>query len=70
MTRQEILKKLQEAEAALDAFKQQNLTSTKSWQETDENNKIIATSTRVATKSYMLGPAGTQCPKCGGSGRV
>jgi hypothetical protein len=70
MTRQEILKKLQDAEAALDAFRQQNLSSTKSLQEERENRQIVDASTQVARKSYMIGPSGTPCPTCGGSGRV
>lgn len=70
MTRKETLDAINNAIEALRAYQRQSLNVTKTISESLEVNNIKAAVGVLLKEGYALGPAGTPCPRCGGSGRV
>ena len=70
MTRDEVLKKIQEARKAIEQYKREKLEETQSAEERQKVRDIQQESSRLITEAKTLGPAGNVCPRCGGSGRV
>lgn len=73
MTREEVLRAIQNAEAAVRQYRQQNLTKTLNLTEQQEKQRIEKASKDLVgqlRESYLMGPGGSPCPRCGGSGTV
>lgn len=70
MTRDEVLRKIEEARSAIQNFKDQDLEKAFSAAELEKVHKIRNSSARLIVEARTIGAAGLQCPSCGGSGRV
>lgn len=73
MTRAELIRALQTARANVEQGRRDNLQKSVNINEQREIETLIVES-RALMKSmreaYMLGPAGTTCPTCSGTGRI
>jgi transcription initiation factor IIE alpha subunit len=70
MTRDEVLRKIQEARRAIREYKEENLQEAYSTSERDKVRAIQDESERLIMEAKTIGAAGQVCPRCGGSGRV
>lgn len=70
MTRDEVLKKLQEARKAIEQYKKEGLNKTYSTVDIQKVREIEQESTHLITEVKAIGASGKVCPHCGGSGRV
>lgn len=70
MTREEVLRKLQEARRAIEEYKREGLSEAYTPSERQKVQDIKTESTRLIVEAKTIGPAGEVCPRCGGSGRV
>ena len=70
MTRDEVLKKIEEAQRAIESYKSEGLDSAYSTTELEKIRKIRLSTESLIVEARTIGAAGRQCPSCGGSGRV
>ena len=70
MTRDEVLKKIQEARKAIDQYKKEGLNEAYSVVDRQKVQEIEQELTRLIIEAKTIGAAGQVCPRCGGSGRV
>ncbi len=70
MTRDEVLRKIQEARRAIEEYKREGLNEAYSSSERQKVQDIQQESIRLITEAKTIGAAGAVCPRCGGSGRV
>lgn len=70
MTRDEVLKKIEDAQAAIKAYKSEGLGASYLFGEKEKIRRIEESSKQLIIEARTIGAAGEQCPKCGGSGRV
>ena len=70
MTRKEVIRKLEEAINAIQAYKKEGLDEGVYSFEREEIRKIQDTSRKLLVEAKTIGAAGEVCPTCGGSGRV
>lgn len=73
MTRTELIRALQAARDSVEQGRRDNLQ--KSLTITEQRDvEMLITESRALVKSmresYMMGPAGSTCPTCNGSGRI
>ena len=70
MTRDEVLRKIEDARQAIENYKKERLDEAYSETERDKVRKIVISSESLIVEARTIGAAGRQCPNCGGSGRV
>lgn len=70
MTRDEVLRKIEEARSAIRDYKSERLDQAYSSTDVEKVQKIRDASVKLITEARTIGAAGTQCPNCGGSGRA
>ena len=70
MTRDEVLRKIQEARKAIEEYKREGLSEAYTPSERQKVQDIKIESTRLIVEAKTLGAAGEVCPRCGGSGRI
>ncbi len=70
MTRAEVLRKIEEAKVAIQAYKREGLDKSSFSFEQKDIQKIKESSTLLILEAKTIGAAGQACPTCGGSGRV
>ena len=70
MTRDEVLRKIQEARRAIKEYKREGLSEAYTPSERQKVQDIKTASTRLIVEAKTLGAGGDVCPRCGGSGRV
>jgi hypothetical protein len=70
MTRDEVLRKIQEARRAIEEYKREGLSEAYTPSERKKVQDIKIASTRLIVEAKTIGAAGEVCPRCGGSGRV
>lgn len=70
MTRNEVLKKLEDARDAIKKYKAEGLDKPILQAERDEVQHIKRSSEMLISEARTIGAAGNPCPACGGSGRV
>lgn len=71
--RREVLAAIKKALDAIDAYEKQSLQKSVTTDDRMLNSQIHTESHRlfeVLAKSLALGPSGSPCPRCGGSGRI
>ena len=66
MTKEEVLRKINEALEALQSYRSEY----QGQQQTDTYEKIKDQSKKLLKEAFELGASGKPCPTCGGSGRV
>jgi hypothetical protein len=72
MTDQEVLRAIDAAITALEAYRQGRITETASKgsvQNTATRRAIIEKTATLLKEAFMAGPSGAPCRRCGGSGR-
>ncbi len=70
MTRDEVLRKIQEARRAIEEYKREGLGEAYTPSERQKVQDIKTASTRLIVEAKTIGAAGNVCPLCGGSGRA
>lgn len=73
MTRQEVIKKVNDAVDAIKAYKAQGLDKPRTNYPLSDGMEIIEVEKSIRgmlSESYVVGAAGTPCPTCHGSGRA
>ncbi len=70
MTRDEVLKKIQEARKAIEEYNKQGLSKAYTPPEQQKVKDIQQESIWLITEAKTIGAAGQVCPRCGGSGRI
>lgn len=70
MTRDEVLRKIEEAHRAIESYKSEGLDSAYSEAEREKVRRIHVSTESLIVEARTIGAAGRQCPSCGGSGRV
>ncbi|MBI4680196.1 MAG: hypothetical protein HY753_03015 [Nitrospirae bacterium] len=70
MTRDEVLKKIEEARAAIKEYKKAGLDKSIYGSDQVKIKQIQNASKELIVEAKTIGAAGDVCPRCGGSGRV
>jgi hypothetical protein len=70
MTRDEVLKKIQEARKAIEVYKREGLSEGQYLSERQKIQEIKEETFQLITEAKTIGAAGSVCPQCNGSGRI
>ena len=70
MTRDEVLRKIQDARKAIVEYKRERLHEAYTPSERQKVQNIQQESTQLILEAKTIGAAGQACPRCGGSGRI
>ncbi len=70
MKRSEVLEIVKQALDAIHIYRMQDMSKTAGILEKSLNEQIEKSIRDLVKEAYMLGPSGSICPRCGGSGKV